>query len=272
MNDGRRELSQGYPTVLADCLADGGEAGLMRAYELGRRALASGASVVDVAVAHHQALAATLLDGGRPDLPHALEAAQATLAEVLSPFELARRQFGEANAALRRLNERLEEEARRIAHALHDEAGQLLVSAHLAIAGVAAELSPRERSGLDEVRRWLDAMEANLRRLSHELRPAILDDLGLLPGLEYLVEGVSARSGLKATIEGETGGRLGHVTDRGFRERGTEEGVCSAPEKPVRRPVSHGAGSAHQRGAPRQRQAGEHPAAARAGDDVLHRP
>jgi signal transduction histidine kinase len=213
MNDGRRELSQSYPKVLADCLADGGEAGLMRAYELGRRALATGASVVDVAVAHHEALAATLLDGGRPDLSHALEAAQATLAEVLSPFELARRQFGEANAALRRLNERLEEEARRIAHALHDEAGQLLVSAHLAIAGVAAELSPRERSGLDEVRRWLDAMEANLRRLSHELRPAILDDLGLVPGLEYLIEGVSARSGLKATIEGTTGGRLGHVTE-----------------------------------------------------------
>ncbi|HKA90006.1 MAG TPA: sensor histidine kinase [Haliangiales bacterium] len=213
MNGGRRELEQNYPKVLADCMADPGEAALMRAYELGRRALGGGASVVDVAVAHHRALAAAGADGLRADVRRALEAAQAALAEVLSPFELARRQFGEANAALRRLNERLEEEARRIAHALHDEAGQLIVSAHLAIAGLTADLSPRQQAALDEVRRWLDAIEANLRRLSRELRPAILDDLGLVPGLEYLVEGVAARSGLTATIEGSTDGRLGHVAE-----------------------------------------------------------
>src|SRR5438445_4723371 len=48
----------------------------------------------------------------------------------------ARRQ---AEQTLRALNQRLEEEARRIAHALHDEAGQLLVSVYLALVTLAAE-------------------------------------------------------------------------------------------------------------------------------------
>src|SRR5262249_61477836 len=104
------------------------------------------------AVAPHGAVAAAGADGLRADGRRALEAARAAVAEVLSPFELARRQFGEANAALRRLNERLEEEARRIAHALHDEAGQLIVSAHLAIARPTADLSPPQQAPAAEGR------------------------------------------------------------------------------------------------------------------------
>ena len=113
-----------------------------------------------------------------------------------------------AQEALRRLNERLEEEARRIAHALHDEAGQLLASVHLALEEVARELPAPAAERFRAVRPLLDVIEEQLRRLSHELRPTVLDDLGLVPALEFLAGGVSKRAGIAVTVEGSTGGRL----------------------------------------------------------------
>ena len=113
-----------------------------------------------------------------------------------------------AEEALRGLNERLEEEAKRIAHALHDEAGQLLSSVHLALEEVARELPPGARARLQAVKDLLEQMEGELRRLSHELRPTILDDLGLLPALDFLADRVAKRSGLVIKVKGSTKGRL----------------------------------------------------------------
>ncbi len=118
-----------------------------------------------------------------------------------------------AQEALRRLNERLEAEARRIAHALHDEAGQLLASVHLALEEVASELSPPAAGRLREIRKLLDVIEEQLRRLSHELRPTILDDLGLLPALEFVADGVSKRSALSVTVKGSITERLPPVVE-----------------------------------------------------------
>jgi len=53
---------------------------------------------------------------------------------------MAHRGFQDAVKALRQLNETLEEEIKRIAYAVHDEAGQLLVAVHLALAELALEL------------------------------------------------------------------------------------------------------------------------------------
>jgi PAS domain S-box-containing protein len=114
----------------------------------------------------------------------------------------------EAERALHALNQRLEEEARRIAHALHDEAGQLLASVYLALAGLAAELPPPARARLAQIRARLEQVEAQLRRLSHELRPTLLDDLGLIPAIEFLGEGISKRTGIPVVVTGSTGGRL----------------------------------------------------------------
>jgi two-component system, NarL family, sensor histidine kinase UhpB len=114
----------------------------------------------------------------------------------------------QAEQALRGLNERLEEEARRIAHALHDEAGQLLSSVHLALDEYAHGLPPDGRRHLHPIKELLSQIEEELRRLSHELRPTILDDLGLLPALEILADRVAKRSGLAVTVRGDTGGRL----------------------------------------------------------------
>lgn len=114
----------------------------------------------------------------------------------------------QAEQALRSLNERLEEEAKRIAHALHDEAGQLLSSVHLALDELAQELPPDAHRHLHPVKELLSQIEEELRRLSHELRPTILDDLGLLPALEVLADRVAKRIGLAVTVRGDTGGRL----------------------------------------------------------------
>lgn len=118
-----------------------------------------------------------------------------------------------AHAALRRLNEALEDEARRIAHALHDEAGQLIASAHIVLKDSASELPPASAAKLAPITAVLDQIEARLRDLSHELRPTILDDLGLVPALRCLGARVAAATTLAVTVEGETGGRLAPVIE-----------------------------------------------------------
>jgi two-component system sensor histidine kinase UhpB len=113
-----------------------------------------------------------------------------------------------AQQALYRLNEALEEEVKRIAHALHDEAGQLLASVHLALEQVASEDPQRLGKKILPVKDVLFEIEDQLRRLSHELRPTVLDDFGILPALNFLAEGVSKRTGLEIHVDSSFEGRL----------------------------------------------------------------
>ena len=197
------KLEDQYAAALLDSIRGIGESALQQAYELGRRALTEGLGVLDMAAMYHKALAAVLsLASTQEERTLMLRAAVSFFVESLSPFEMTHRGFRETNTALRRLNQTLEEESKRIAHALHDEAGQLLASVHLALEEVAGKLPPA-REHLQKVKGLLDQIEGQLRRLSHELRPTILDDLGLLPALKFLAEGVAARTGLLITVEGE---------------------------------------------------------------------
>jgi signal transduction histidine kinase len=93
-----------------------------------------------------------------------------------------------------------EEEARRIAHELHDEAGQLLASVHIALDDLVAQV-PERVEAVQRIHALLDRVEGQLRRLSRELRPTILDDLGLGPAVEWLAQGASERSGISITVE-----------------------------------------------------------------------
>ena len=198
-----------YASLLREYAAGGGEAALGQAYELGRRAITEQKSLVEIASLHHQALQRLIGDEKdekrREDL---LLASGDFLAECLSPYEMAHRGFQDAVKALRQLNETLEEEIKRIAYAVHDEAGQLLVAVHLALAEMARELPKPQQQQVEHMEGLLNEVEKHLRRYSHELRPTILDDLGWIPAIRFLAEGVSRRASVPIHIETTVSGRL----------------------------------------------------------------
>jgi signal transduction histidine kinase len=201
------ELDLRYRGMLSEYLAHPDEALLERAYGLGREALAGGYGVLDMATMHSQAMAAVLAssDADRVQLSEALER---FFIEAISPFEIAHRSFRDANLVLHRLNDVLENQAKRIAYALHAEASQLVASVHLALADVATRLPAERVREIQSVRGMLDQIEDRIRRISHELRPTILDDMGLLPAIEFLADGISQRWGIPVTVRGTVAGSL----------------------------------------------------------------
>lgn len=202
MNERRRELAADYAVALEHYLSEPEEPGLARAHELGRKALTEGLGVLDMATLHSCALATTLRqplgDGERAQV---LEALEKFFLETLSPFEMAHRGFWEANIVLHRLNDVLEAQAKRIAGQLHDDSAQLLASVHFALAEVARQLPDERAQEIQAARGLLVQIEERLRSLAHELRPPILDDLGLVPALEFLADTVSKRWGLPVSVE-----------------------------------------------------------------------
>jgi signal transduction histidine kinase len=102
---------------------------------------------------------------------------------------------------MQNLNDVLEGQAKRIAYTLHSEAGQLLASAHLALANLAADQPAGLVEQIRGIRGMLSNVEERLRDISHELRPPILDDLGLVPALEFLAKGAAMRWGLSVNVE-----------------------------------------------------------------------
>jgi signal transduction histidine kinase len=191
-----------YESELERLLGGAGEEALSAAYELGRRARADGLGILDV-VSFHQEAVLDLVRTRRPTEPVPfMHTAWTFLIEVLSPFEMSYRTVDEANVVLRRLNELLEDEAKRIAHALHDQAASIVASASLELDLAVGELPPQAQERLAGVRRLLDETGDQLRHLSHELRPTILDDLGLKAALEFLAEGFMQRTGIKVDVRG----------------------------------------------------------------------
>lgn len=113
-----------------------------------------------------------------------------------------------AQEALRQLNAALEEQAKRIAHALHDEAGQLLATVHIELEEAVQDVPPESGGRFEKIRETLYEIEDQLRQFSHELRPTVLDDLGLNAGLEFLAKNVARRTGISISFENSFGGRL----------------------------------------------------------------
>lgn len=198
-----------YSSLLQAYLKTGDEAELGQACELGRQALANRTSLLDLTSIHHQALEELLMEAkGGKQRATLLRAADVFLSESLSPYEMAQRGFQDVLLALRQVNETLEQQIKAIAYAVHDEAGQLLVAVHLALADVARELPKLQREQIERVEELLNEIEKRLRRYSHELRPTILDDLGWVPAIRFLAEGVSKRAGLPIHIHSKVNERL----------------------------------------------------------------
>jgi len=104
-------------------------------------------------------------------------------------------------AEYRSVHEHLERQAQSIARALHDESGQLLTAAHLALCDISPDVSEAARKRIDEVRQYLDSIEEQLRRIAHEIRPRLLEEIGLVAALEFLAGSVEKRRGLVVTVD-----------------------------------------------------------------------
>lgn len=197
-----------YRSAFWEYIQHGGESVLGRAYELGRRAITEKKSLMEIGSLHHQVLNGMPADGKGLKRRRELSAAAEFLAEIVSPYEMAHRGVQDAILALRQLNETLEEEIKRIAYAVHDEAGQLLVAAHLALADLGRELLGSQKERVERIEGLLNQVEIQLRRYSHELRPTILDDLGWIPAIRFLAEGISKRASLSIEIKTTSAVRL----------------------------------------------------------------
>jgi len=203
------DFAEQYVFQLRAYATGGGESALVQAYELGRLAIAAQRSLMEVTAVHHQALK-RLTDEERDEKQREglLRTSADFLAECLSPYEISHRGSRDAARALRQINETLEEEIKRIAYAVHDEAGQLLVAVHLALAQMARELPKFQQEQIGQIEELLVEVEKQLRRYSHELRPTILDDLGWIPAIRFLAERVSQRALLAIDIQATDSGRL----------------------------------------------------------------
>jgi two-component system, NarL family, sensor histidine kinase UhpB len=108
-----------------------------------------------------------------------------------------------------------EEEKTRIARELHDDLGQQLTALKMDLSAVEESLDTgaipdralnHEITGhLRSMRRLIDATVASVRRIAADLRPVMLDDLGLVPAIEWLVSDFTNRYGIPVETRIEHG-------------------------------------------------------------------
>jgi signal transduction histidine kinase len=116
-------------------------------------------------------------------------------------------QIAEGRTALEQLSARLvsaqEEERRSISRELHDEIGQTLSAVMVDAANLANRIPPADtvsRGYLDHIRSLADSSVNSMRNIALLLRPSMLDDLGLIPALEWQAREISRRSGIKIKV------------------------------------------------------------------------
>jgi len=150
----------------------------------------------------------------RETLRSALDELEVRVRERTAELTKANEELRAGQERLRGLSRRLvevqEAERRHIARELHDEVGQVLTGLRLLLE-IGAHLSPEEVKGKSEEARMLvNDLIARVRDLSLDLRPAMLDDLGLVPALLWHFERYTSQTDVRVIFE-HTGleGRFG---------------------------------------------------------------
>jgi signal transduction histidine kinase len=115
-------------------------------------------------------------------------------------------QLGELNRELAMLSSRLlaaqDAERRRIARELHDGLGQELVAAKMAVDAILQrELVQSNKQAAKEACETIDRAIQQVRSLSHLLHPPLLDEVGLLSALQWYLDGLTKRSGIRTSLD-----------------------------------------------------------------------
>jgi len=123
--------------------------------------------------------------------------------------------LGSREEQLRALSHRLvqmqEAERREIARELHDEVGQVLTGLNLVLGTAARQAAEKVGEGLAQAQTLLNDLMGRVRALSLDLRPLMLDDLGLLHALVWLFDRYTGQTGVSVrfTQTGIRGRRFG---------------------------------------------------------------
>ena len=129
----------------------------------------------------------------------------AAVLEDITERKRAERELQRSLEQLHALNARLEsvreEERTNLSRELHDRLGQALTSIKIDLAAAkAAAVSPPVAAKINSVMNFVDETIRSVRRISTELRPGILDDLGLAAAVEWAAEDFQARTGIACEV------------------------------------------------------------------------
>jgi signal transduction histidine kinase len=174
-----------------------------KAWAFGRQAVLEGLGITAMAALHTETL----------KLASAPANAQLCFEEALAAFEMVYRGFGEARASMNKIHELLEQETERIAQSLHDEAAQTMAALSLAVDDLQCEEAACAAQAA-RLRAMVEESDKLFRGLSHELRPPLLADEGLVPALLHLCESFSTRRGIRVEFHDGLQRRLTPLIDR----------------------------------------------------------
>lgn len=244
---------------------------MQQSYELGRKAIARGLGVLDMARLHQDVLAAAVRSSPQSGAISCVKAAGGLFLESLTPFEATHRGFREAyqqlqelngsleqrNSELAAINRRLrgeiskrerievalrqsekhyrklfqqaqlmqedlrhlsvqilnvqEEERTRISRELHDEVGQALTAINVGLTMVAKQAG-QPGNGFERrianIQAQIEQTMVTVHDFARELRPAMLDELGLLPALRSYLKGFQERTHVRTTFKASS-----HIED-----------------------------------------------------------
>jgi PAS domain S-box-containing protein len=94
-----------------------------------------------------------------------------------------------------------EAERRHIAKELHDHLGQLLTGLQFMLESTKNQSSGKQRSNLEEIQNTVSDIIGQVRELSLNLRPSMLDDMGLLPTLLWHIDRYTNQTGIRVNFQ-----------------------------------------------------------------------
>ena len=120
---------------------------------------------------------------------------------VVQDITRLKRAEDDLRALSRRLVEVQENERRAIARELHDEIGQSLTALKILVSQAARLPADKNQSNLLEAQSLVSDLLKQVRQMSLDLRPSMLDDLGLLPTLLWHFERFTSQTGIQIKFE-----------------------------------------------------------------------